>query len=90
MLDKDEEGGEGGEVEQHHHQHNHQDQASAGVHSPVIMVTLIPDHGVMTSCDYHVIMLLLPDRPGTHQHHILVTVHHTAAGQDYGQEENHR
>ena len=48
MLDKDEEGGEGGEVEQHHHQHDHQHQARAGVHSPVIMVTLLPGHGVMT------------------------------------------
>ena len=49
MLDKDKEGGEGGEVEEHHHQHDHQDQARAGVHSPVIMIALIPDHGVMTS-----------------------------------------
>ena len=43
MPDKEEEGGDGGEVEQHHHQHNHQDQAGAGVHSPIIMVTLVPD-----------------------------------------------
>ena len=43
MPDKEEEGGDGGEVEQHHHQHNHQDQARAGVHTPIIMVTLVPD-----------------------------------------------
>ena len=49
MLDKEKERGDGGDMEQHHHQHDHQHQARAGVHSPVIMVTLVPGHGVMTS-----------------------------------------
>ena len=48
VPDKEEEGGDGGEVEQQHHQHNHQDQAGAGVHSPAIVVTLVPDTETMS------------------------------------------
>ena len=50
MLDKEEEGGEDGDIEEHQRQHDHQNQGRAGVlTSPVIMVPLVPDpgHGVM-------------------------------------------
>ena len=43
MLDKDEERGEGGEVEQHQRQHDQQHQVGAGLLLPVIMVPLLPD-----------------------------------------------
>ena len=51
MPDQGEEGGQAGQVEQHHAQHHHQAQARAGVLSPVVMVTLLPDTDYETVID---------------------------------------
>ena len=71
MPDQGEEGGQAGQVEQHHAEHHHQAQPRAGVLSPVVMVTLLPDtdHDTVIELGSVIITRLARGRGAPHTGH---------------------